>query len=451
MDVHNCFQPHPPLLTNLYVRKCYEEVWLNYVTRYLSCDPQNDYLYVTGTPGIGKTAFLYYLLCRLKAENLSKEVMLHFGDEDFFLSSKPMPPPELPLSEIMVKSVISIFDPDNSSVVTNWRVGLGHHIVVASPDPRHIQPFGHRYNPTKVIMSVWSYEEINACYNLVYSHLNWTEVEGRFTKWGKTPRICFTLRDDTMEVNLAKLLELPGKVQNMMERMISGGPFSDNKKDEDCQRFTQINCDDSISWSSPYVQVQFFCKFSELLTSLRHRTDLLKQSNHINLGVCYEAFIIRKFTGAVTSPPENHTLQATILSGFNSSYDEAVVLEWPTSTEYFCTGQCFADVIPQRLYLPGSSTFPMIDLVFPPYLLQITTSKTHSVKSSGYDKIKKVFPTVMQWFLIFIVPLQTEGPFRLSADCTRLLNKLKVPAYTLIIDYPDKRALQGHPDSSSLS
>lgn len=93
MDVHDCFEPHPPLLKKLYVRQCYENVWFNTVTKYLSSNSANEYLCITGTPGIGKTAFLYYLLCQLKSCNY--EVLLHFGKTLVFLSSKPMPPPEL--------------------------------------------------------------------------------------------------------------------------------------------------------------------------------------------------------------------------------------------------------------------------------------------------------------------------------------------------------------------
>ena len=84
-------------------------------------------------------------------------------------------------------------------------------------------------------MKVWSYEEIKDCYKSIYADLNWKDVEGRFTKWGKTPRICFTLRDNTLESNLQSVLQIP-----------------------------------------------------DLLTSLSNRSKLMTQSSHISLGVCYE-------------------------------------------------------------------------------------------------------------------------------------------------------------------
>ena len=63
----------------------------------------------------------------------------------------------------------------------------------------------------------------------------------------------------------------------------------------------------------------------------------------------------------------------------------------------------------------------MIDLVYPPYLLQITTSNTHSVKQSGYSKIKDIFPSVKNWVLVFIVPHKREETFKLSLDSMKML------------------------------
>ena len=132
-------------------------------------------------------------------------------------------------------------------------------------------------------MKVWSYEEIKDCYKSIYADLNWKDVEGRFTKWGKTPRICFTLRDNTLESNLQSVLQLPETVQLIMERMLSDGPLTDQRIYQDCQRFTQLNPDESLSWSSPYVQLQFYSRFSDLLTSLSNRSKLMSQSSHISL------------------------------------------------------------------------------------------------------------------------------------------------------------------------
>lgn len=119
MNVHQCFWPHPWGLNKIFVRECYEKIWLDHIKPYLQNPFSDTFLYGTGMPGIGKKKFLYYVLCHIKA--LGLKVILNFGRETVYLGKYHSPQD----TSNFPSNAITIYDPD-SIKRNSWHLGDKH-------------------------------------------------------------------------------------------------------------------------------------------------------------------------------------------------------------------------------------------------------------------------------------------------------------------------------------
>ena len=110
IDIHPCFAPTPRSSSNTYIRKSYRHIWKKEIIPYISKLPNNVVLYITGTPGIGKTRFLYYILCMLRAEAERKPVILTLGSQVIILDNHP----HVNQTYEMHCGYVYIYNPDNN-------------------------------------------------------------------------------------------------------------------------------------------------------------------------------------------------------------------------------------------------------------------------------------------------------------------------------------------------
>lgn len=180
----------------LYVRHCYQGIYdeiMNYVRKRsvvqvsstLACN-----IFLTGTPGIGKTAFLLYFIHQLmKCKNTivfgsrTNPNFLHCWDGNGIHSVVPWSDVEK-----LRKNGDHFFIMDSIDVPTTRGPCL------VSTSPRDDVGHQHRKNAAKFYMPPWSWDEILLCYHLIYSKLldlRVPQLAARFYVLGGVPRLLF--------------------------------------------------------------------------------------------------------------------------------------------------------------------------------------------------------------------------------------------------------------------
>ncbi|ORZ04326.1 hypothetical protein BCR41DRAFT_425991 [Lobosporangium transversale] len=121
--------------------------------------------------------------------------------------------------------------------------------------------------------------------------------------------------------------------------------------------------------------------------------------------------------------------------------------------KWFNTLECYKDKMQGSLWIPNSKTFAYVDmLITPNYLLQVTTSKDHGIKSKPFKVLLKSMRK-NKWIhsskevaFIFVVPQDMveefkEQAYRTGADRVdpKPTNKLKnIKQYVLAVDLQDE-------------
>ena len=72
----------------------------------------------------------------------------------------------------------------------------------------------------------------------------------------------------------------------------------------------------------------------------------------------------------------------------------------------------FKNELTEHLFWPLSKTQASFDFVQPPYIFQITLSTCHSVKSDELLQLMQCFPSIKQWYLVFIIPFRIAAEFK---------------------------------------
>ena len=96
----------------------------------------------------------------------------------------------------------------------------------------------------------------------------------------------------------------------------------------------------------------------------------------------------------------------------------------------------------KTLYVPLEKNKESIDLVIPPYMLQITTAKTHDAKELGINAIKTTFREVSSWKLCFVTPFRRKGNFKPRTT------GLNIPVYIVYFDYSEEIAIRAEIQSA---
>ena len=175
-----------PICKKIYLRQIYTFLWgkiADDIENFSDSIKSNLVLHISGTPGIGKTRFVYYLLCKLRDNG--KKVMLTLKDNHIFLDGKPGLLSSFDNARAQELSPdIYIYDP-----VYNAGTPLTYyncmHVIISSPDPIHLTHVKQSgFNLQKLYMPLWTLDEILQCQSLVYNHINESQVKQYFSLWG---------------------------------------------------------------------------------------------------------------------------------------------------------------------------------------------------------------------------------------------------------------------------
>ncbi|CAM9507463.1 unnamed protein product [Pylaiella littoralis] len=197
-----CFLGKRALGSKLFIRPCYKEM----ADLILSGEMQN--FVVTGTPGIGKSMFGYYLLYLLRCEGKNvvfelKGDWYRFGNEgaqegtyqEFRRAGFTRDPTAWYLS-----------DPEGSPR-ENFE---GTTTVLVSPDYERIKEFLKLPTSKRIFMPVWSLEELLKCRRVVFSHVLDTDVVKSFGVVGGVARAAFN--EEKFELLKDGILNAVGEV-----------------------------------------------------------------------------------------------------------------------------------------------------------------------------------------------------------------------------------------------
>jgi hypothetical protein len=200
----------PSHLSHLYVRQCYVDLF-EIIENNVALKLQRFAL--TGTPGVGKSAFLFYVLWRLASIQENETVILHRacdGNRVFVFTKTNC------YNTFGLERVIHMLDDPTTWYLTDTLAPppgqyLATTILVASPDRRHYSEFlKHTLGVHLHFLPVWTLDELLTL-GKKYS-LSEDVVQERFQKIGGIPRFIQskwdlnTIIDDALSrVNIQRL------------------------------------------------------------------------------------------------------------------------------------------------------------------------------------------------------------------------------------------------------
>ena len=389
LDVHDGFLVRP-ICTKIYLREVYKVLWEK-ITYFIPNSPDslksNSVIHVSGTLGIGKTRFLYYLLCKLR--DCDMKVMLTLKDVHYFLDGNPgLLSVDSSLHQELSPDIY-IYDPVHGagSPLTYFKC---LHITISSPDTTHTEHVKQSgFNHQKFYMPLWSLDEILKCRSLVYPGIEESQVKNYFSIWG------------------------------------GGGGGGD-----------------TINLPSPVVKMKVLLSLSTLYNSFQYRNELLKTCSNTAIGNVYEGYVRSIFLNKMfgNTIPDIYKEAGKITCTFSQN-KTTINIPFPTEVEFFCGDSRVSEINSQKVYIPLESNFPTVHLVYPPHLIQITTAKEHTVNIQGLKLVKTIFPQQIEWNLIFVMPEARVANFKARSGrrhcCTNNIHFY----YIAVIDFPAKLQL----------
>eukprot|EP00835_Amoeboradix_gromovi_P004494 NODE_353_length_10269_cov_0.284759.p2 type:complete len:583 gc:universal NODE_353_length_10269_cov_0.284759:4833-6581(+) len=255
----------------IYVRHCYREIWQSfkeYERKRLKDQINHPQMiaraFLTGTPGIGKTAFLPYFINKMLKEN--RQVM--FGSRDFggfiYWKSKDIYEriKEEDISPYLTDR--NIFFLMDSRDIHNT---LGPCIICSSPRSDIAQQF--RKSALKLFMPVWEWHEIQSLHQEIYSDIiTVRQLYTRFHLIGGVPRYLFENLEDMAAAilhnaltksdtsHLQRLFESKGEAgEEVSHRLIHLNSSNDTKPS-----WGQY----SLSYSSDFVSIMVANKYQKV-------------------------------------------------------------------------------------------------------------------------------------------------------------------------------------------
>src|SRR6185369_12413072 len=193
--------------SNIFVRQCYIDL-----SMIIFDSDKLENFCITGTPGIGKTFFIYYLLIQLIKKEISV-VYDHVNQSPIFFHQGNI-----------YEGTLDLFHNElNKSDV--WYLVDGHHprnceaktILATSPQKENYRNFQKRAGTKKRFMPVWTWDEISACISkniyddsagslnvtskVLYPKVDYEKAKKLFAMWGGIPRVVLQ-KASTEAINL---------------------------------------------------------------------------------------------------------------------------------------------------------------------------------------------------------------------------------------------------------
>ncbi|KAH7057951.1 hypothetical protein BKA57DRAFT_418711 [Linnemannia elongata] len=410
----------PVVGTNeLFIREAYKDLHDTILGTFDNARAGNEmqkHIVVTGTSGIGKSAFLVYFAIRLLAES----------DDDnppmiIFHTKRSSKCYAFGGRSAVRSGDIKDFEPFLSLPDTWYFVDsspdpvLDRAKTVISASPKTLFSDAHQYQDVdkgvawRYYMAPWSLEELTMCRTNVTSFqvVPLEAMEDLYAKIGGVPRYVL---ERPMKVSMAceRLGQALDRVKDpvMLMQFFAQGKDTLDFSSRLIHRWpTNGHRTFRLEWASTYVAE----KVGTLLTQdtcTQMLKRLIADPSGSSSGIMFEAYVLRAFRegGHIFEIKDLGTGQSTQLR-----------IPRNPQSEHFST---ISPVAAGTLCIPRSRNYACVDLLMAPRnLFQITISRTHAIKGPPLSKLigslieaHWITPDDEPW-LIFVVPSQVYADF----------------------------------------
>eukprot|EP00834_Sanchytrium_tribonematis_P001305 NODE_31_length_37178_cov_0.413576.p4 type:complete len:660 gc:universal NODE_31_length_37178_cov_0.413576:11630-13609(+) len=277
-DELECISNRLHVSSKIFLRDCYgricDEIFNaekeNLELRKKICEVR-AFFYLTGTLGIGKTAFTIYLINKLKS--MKREIF--FGSKELahfvYWNAKGGYEivPETDFEKYSVNDkIFFIFD----SIEYKASV-LGTCLISSSPRSGIAKQF--RKIATKLYMPIWSWEEIQKLYDLRYSTFFTRDIIScRYLLLGGVPRLIFNFEENNSSIQvLNDAVSNVGskKLKNFHESVVS---------DEVLHKVIQVHCPEYTDSLFGNFELKYASDFVTTLVLQKFKKDYFDRVNH---------------------------------------------------------------------------------------------------------------------------------------------------------------------------
>jgi hypothetical protein len=385
----------PEKLNSLYIRKAYEDLFKIICDNLNSNNETKERIHrmaITGTPGTGKSVFLFYILWRLANMETTKTVILHrekdveaihvFQNDgcwktrnidhiDEFL--------EDPATWYLTDALLS--QPGEVPAVT---------ILVSSPAKEYYSKFlTYLPNSSLHYLPVWSLEELKLVAEF-YSKSP-EVVEGRFDKMGGNARYVLEENKD-LEILIEEALN---KLMRGKSPMI---PLGEGSREEDISHriiHFEVKPPDYIHYKMTIASDYVAGKLSERLRG-RHELELIQFLtffDHVSfmastVGHLFEGYAHKQLSAG----------GEFLVRSLDEDIEEKVTFPKRQLIIFVNFSEC---TDPNIYYKPTAKNFACIDsLILGTGYFQMTISMEHKIVEEGMKEIKKVMKMEKLYFVV---------------------------------------------------
>ena len=410
----------------IFIRQCYKDIYNLVTSQMLDEEEIQPAFLFTGVPGIGKSMFLLYFLCRFLHDDRfpDKRFALEFerGEYLYFLPTvvpdnydlQILQEYDFPIENVLVLSDISL--PLEPKTRGKWI------LLFCSPNPKRYNGIMKNLPHFNYILSVWSYDELKSMKK--DDDESWLPM---YAKCGGIARNVLCNPNQYKEIieSLEKKLYFVGHtvVDNFMNRNFGAVNaetsyslvhFNPPRTDKGKYIYQSVRCE--YTFASMYVFQKLMADFKksklrEVVNWFNSRDDLVLQkyggSFARDLFVWLCLFYIPLSGRKILCEPLNN--EQSPLGNFVLPEMELLSSPWVKE----------GNLKPMVLYVPTASNMQLGDafcamdingmkvlLVF-----QMTVPEAHPVKANDLVKITKAFPVATRMgfqrkIIVFVMPFQ---------------------------------------------
>ena len=411
--------------TQLYIRSAYKKIYELGVTRQDAT--RRKYVTVTGTPGIGKSAFLYYVFWRMVKEK--KRVF--FVTSSIYFDGESMhdlieiPPIRTPFWTPSLWCLIDSADP----ISRLGQINVDNCSILLATSPREDYLRGFKKlvpTPHLFYMPLWSRDELQSIARL-YTNAGW---EKRFIALGGIPR--YVLEDVSREPE--ELLRAACTECSLDDavNVVSVDAMVTNKT-KVVQSLVHVQSEDpftraEVRYASP-TAVNIIVQTYSRKCSQQVKT-LLASSEETSLagtlrGHMFEHYAIKQLHKG------GRFVCRELFAGRPTKKRNATIYVPPSQGPVKVVSMVARDQETNHLYVPKTKNFASIDAWMPGFgAFQITVAKTHGLKDGVINDIAKLGARGSKLF--WVLP-----PRHFDSFTKKQPEKFNFAQHAIRIPYPD--------------
>ena len=425
---------------SLFIRRAYQQLYNLMFTTY-----RHEDIIILGSPGIGKTVFLTYILIRAIKEQKHEVIIFckHSEDKIVYFDTNNLGYKIVNISDVehlLVSGEALLLIDAAASTTQSYTVGRCRVIVASSPNIINYKDLLKDCQPVELHMPVWTFEEIISAYTEIPEYKSCLcegKIKARYARFGGIPRVLFA--NDSYYRTAEKQQE--HAINNCAPRTLFN-QFSRVDTDRTSHYiFHQVVKDDgtyknfAMLFASQYIS-------DKVCNNIASESEELKWVMHSARSVP----ILGSFRG--------YLFEAFVFTGmFAESNNEYNVFDLSTKEEQFFNiekksqftfdkldevqNSLEPEQISSALLVPYNRSNPTWYSIAPPdSIFQVTVSLKHDLKESGLrasvdflDKINKPNKSKTYYFY-WVVPFENLSIFK-----PPLMDKTQYPIMSRVKQY----------------